>query len=138
MGKKSHDAPLADALMHLGVSRVEATLVACMAAESPVPTKTVVQRTGLRQPEVSVGMRALRERGWVSSEPIPREGKGRPMHRYRLDIDASQIYEHYAGEAQRAIAAYQEALEQLAKRLPVAVKDGHAVGARHEGRVAHA
>ncbi len=122
--------------MRLGVGRVEATLVACMVADSPVPTKTVVSRTGLRHPEVSVGMRPLRERGWVESEPIPREGKGRPMHRYKLSIPAQEIYEHYAHEAHEAIRAKQQALDALAERLPVAVKGGHAVGARHEGRVA--
>lgn len=137
MGKKSHDASLADSLMRLGVGRVEATLVSCMVADSPVPTKLVVERTGLRQPEVSVGMRTLRERGWVVSEPIPREGKGRPMHRYKLSIEAQAIYEHYANEAHQAIQEKQAALDAFAKRLPVSVKDGHAVGARHERSVAH-
>lgn len=136
MGKKSHDGPLADSLMRLGVGRVEATLVACMVADSPVPTKMVVERTGLRQPEVSVGMRTLRERGWVSSEPIPREGKGRPMHRYSLSIPAQEIYDHYAQQAQQTIQATQDALSTLAKRLPVAVENGHAVGSRHKGSVA--
>ncbi len=129
---------MADCLTRLGAGRVEASLVASLLVQSPLATKDIVARTGLRQPEVSVGMRTLRERGWVAAEPIPREGKGRPMHRYRLEVDAAQVYGHYAVQAQHQVDALKEALGQFAQSLPSGAALPDAVGMRHEGSVAEA
>ncbi len=131
-------APLADCLMRLGTARVEAELVACLMDRSPLPTSDILSRTGLRQPEVSVGMRTLRERGWISSSPIPREGKGRPMHSYHLDVTPKAIYSFYAGAAEEQIKAYQRALADLAQRLPVKASHVNAISSGNEGSVAEA
>ncbi len=136
MKEKHRTTRLADCLMRLGTSRVEAELVACLLAESPLPTKDILDRTGLRQPEVSVGMRTLRERGWVESEPIPREGKGRPMHRYALLAAPDAVYAFYAEAAQEQIRVAQAALQELAQRLPGKAAHVDTIGARDEGSVA--
>src|ERR1041385_8889476 len=94
---------LQEALQRLGARRVEAALVATLAEAGPLGTRDIVDRTGLRQPEVSVGMQVLRDRNWVEAEPIPREGKGRPMHRYRLAVAAAQIRKHYEEQGRRAV-----------------------------------
>lgn len=129
---------LASCLQRLGAKRVEAKLLSCLLDASPLPTKEVVRRTRLRQPEVSVGMRGLRERGWVVSEPIPREGKGRPMHRYRLAVDPNDVYAHYAAAAQQIMDNMRAALSDLAERLPVDADLVDAAVASHERGVAHA
>ncbi len=133
-----NDAGLAECLVALGAGRVEAHLLACILAESPLPTKDILERTGLRQPEVSVGMRTLRERGWIASEPIPREGKGRPMHRYALATSTEEVYGHYARMAQARMAELREAMQELAGRLPVKAARMDAVAAGDESSVAHA
>lgn len=69
--------------------------------------------TDLRQPEVSVGMRDLVERGWVECEPIPREGKGRPMNRYRLIADPERLHIHYEALAQKAQGALDRAMQVM-------------------------
>lgn len=138
MKNRRREGQLADCLIGLGAKRVEALLVSCLASQAPLATEEVVKRTGLRQPEVSVGMRTLRERDWVESEPIPREGKGRPMHRYMLAVDPSQIYEHYAQAAQEQIASLQESLRELASTLPAGAADADAVGMGHERSAAEA
>lgn len=103
--------------MHLGAKRIEATLVAFLAHHAAVGTKEIVQATGLRQPEVSVGMRELRERGWVEAEPIPRSSKGRPMNRYRLRAGREEIRAYYETLAHQAIHSYQSALLQIQEAL---------------------
>ncbi len=84
-----------DALQILGASRVEATLLATLQENGALGTKEIVDSTGLRQPEVSVGMRKFRRLGWVEAESIPRQGKGRPMHKYHLVAKKTEIRKHY-------------------------------------------
>ena len=108
---------LLEALQRLGARRVEATLVATLAESGPLGTRDIVDRTGLRQPEVSVGMQVLRDRSWVDAEPIPREGKGRPMHRYRLAVQSHQIRKHYEDQGRQRVEEVQEAMQMVRKRL---------------------
>jgi predicted transcriptional regulator len=108
---------LQDALQRLGARRVEATLVATLATHGPLGTREIVARTGLRQPEVSVGMQVLRDRGWVQAETIPREGKGRPMHRYGLAVAAPQVRRHYEGEGRRRLEEVNAAMRTLRRSL---------------------
>lgn len=108
---------LQDALQRLGARRVEATLVAVLATAGPLGTREIVARTGLRQPEVSVGMQVLRDRGWVQSETVPRVGKGRPMHSYRLAVASPQVRRHYEAEARRRLDEVNGALQTVRKRL---------------------
>jgi predicted transcriptional regulator len=103
--------------MHLGARRIEATLIAYLAHHKEVGTQQIVEATGLRQPEVSVGMRELRDRGWVEAEPIPRSSKGRPMNRYHLKAARQEIRQHYEQEGRKAIQGFQEALDRVQKAL---------------------
>ena len=91
--------------------------MAALATQGPLGTRDIVARTGLRQPEVSVGMQALRDRGWVHSEAVPRAGKGRPMHSYRLAVASPQVRRHYEGEGRRRLDEVNEALQTVRKRL---------------------
>lgn len=111
------EAALRDCLQQLGAKRVEATLLASLIRHGALGTQEIVEHTGLRQPEVSVGMRMLRDRDWVEAEPLPREGKGRPMHRYRLQADRSAVRAHYERMGRRAIRSYEEAMETLGRNL---------------------
>ena len=111
------ETSLRDALQRLGARRVEATIVATLLESGPLETKELVERTGLRQPEVSVGMRELRERGWIESDPIPRQGKGRPMHRHRLAAAKPAIRAHYELRGEETLAAFQDALHVLRQEL---------------------
>ncbi len=112
------EAELRDCLQQLGAKRVEATLLATLIVRGPMGTQDIVEHTRLRQPEVSVGMRMLRDREWVEAEAVPRKGKGRPMHRYRLVADAGGVRKHYEGSGRTAIASYEKAIQVLSKHLP--------------------
>ncbi len=136
MKGQSRTTRVAECLMRLGTARVEAELVACLLENSPVATKDILELTGLRQPEVSVGMRILRERGWTASEPIPREGKGRPMHRYSLQVPQGDVYAHYEHAANEQIQSFQEAIQDLAKQLPAQSSLVDPVGTSDESGVA--
>ena len=108
---------LMDALQRLGAKRVEATLVAALAHGDELGTRELVLRTHLRQPEVSVGMQVLRSRGWVAADPMPREGKGRPMHRYRLTADLARLRSYYESLGKRAIDDFVAAITVVKRHL---------------------
>ena len=113
----SEGAELAEALQRLGAKRVEAALVASLADGEPLGTRDIVEKTGLRQPEVSVGMQELRQRHWVSFDAVPRVGKGRPMHRYKLIADADAIRAYYETQAKGVIEAFERALTVVKKHF---------------------
>ncbi len=107
------EAGLRDCLQQLGAKRVEATLLASLIAHGSMGTQEIVDHTGLRQPEVSVGMRMLRDRGWADAEAVPRDGKGRPMHKYKLMAKGASIKQHYGELGQKAIQSYEHAIGTL-------------------------
>jgi predicted transcriptional regulator len=117
IARMAKQAELQEALQRLGARRVEATLLSSLVEQGSLGTKDIVEQTGLRQPEVSVGMQLLRERHWVEAEAIPRAGKGRPMHKYRLVADAETIRRHYENEGKRAIDAFNQAMTVLRRKL---------------------
>lgn len=108
---------LHEALLRLGAKRVESLLVATLVGHGAAGTQDLVERTGLRQPEVSVGMRTLRERGWVTAEPIRRPGRGRPMHRYTLVTDVATVRRYYEQLGKATIHDVQEALQVVRREL---------------------
>jgi predicted transcriptional regulator len=115
--KLSEGAQLSDALQQLGAKRVEAALVASLAEGQALGTRDIVEKTGLRQPEVSVGMQELRDRHWVAFDAVPRQGKGRPMHRYRLVANREDIRSYYESQARGVMAAFESALSVVRQRL---------------------
>jgi len=51
----------------------------------------VEQAADMRQPEVSIAIKELRRRGWVSKRDLKKEGKGRPIHIYTSTQKLSEI-----------------------------------------------
>jgi DNA-binding MarR family transcriptional regulator len=54
-----------DMLQSLGLPRTEATAIVCLKDCKELRSLHIELVSGLRQPEVSVAMRPLKERGWV-------------------------------------------------------------------------
>ncbi len=110
-------AEMASALRRLGAKRVEAELLAALLEHEELGTKELLERTGLRQPEVSVGMQELRRRGWVDASPIPREGKGRPMHKYRLELPRNQLRDHFVKAGDASVRELKDAMSHVKKSV---------------------
>ncbi len=110
------DASLSISLQRIGVTRIEAELISLLNEQPDVSTKEAVELTSLRQPEVSVGMRELVERGWVECEPIPRDGKGRPMNRYRLGVEPERMHVHYVALGEQAQSNLDGAMNVIGRK----------------------
>ncbi len=82
---------LIDKLKKAGFQKNVAKTLVFVAGRDETKSREIENETMLRQPEVSIAMQELREKGWVTKRDIKKEGKGRPVHAYRLDKTMDEI-----------------------------------------------
>ena len=67
----------------------------------------------LRQPEVSIALRELRERGWVKKWELNKKGKGRPVHIYKPIIHLSEILRTFEQEKLKEVESVKRYISEL-------------------------
>jgi len=72
------DLEFVEALRSLNVPRNVATMITYLANTDDVTSREIEMGTDLRQPEVSIAMRTLRQNNWVEERDIKVAGTGRP------------------------------------------------------------
>ena len=97
------DETLVDLLIETGLSRNIAKTLVFLSKRDETTSVEIEKATGLRQPEVSIAMQELRRRKWVDKRDIKKEGKGRPVHSYRLSLPWADILAHIDREEQAKI-----------------------------------
>ena len=81
-----------DMLQSLALPRTEATAIVCLKDCKELKSQHIGLISGLRQPEISVAMRPLKERGWVDERSEKEnKGKGRPVKYYQLTVPFIKI-----------------------------------------------
>ena len=86
------DYSVIDLLQGLDLSRTEATAIVCLKDYKELKSQHIGLISGLRQPEISIAMRPLKERGWVDERSKKENtGKGRPVNYYQLTVPFLQI-----------------------------------------------
>jgi predicted transcriptional regulator len=105
----------AEALRSLRVPRNVAMLITFLANADEATSREIEVGTSMRQPEVSIAMRALRNNNWITEREVKAEGKGRPMKVYKLSVPINTIIQHYdeveSNESARAMQAIQRLKE---------------------------
>jgi predicted transcriptional regulator len=104
---------LVELLMGTGMPVNVARTLALLRKKEETTSVAVEAATGLRQPEVSLAMQELRRRKWVIKRDIKKEGKGRPVHAYKLAIPFEKIVETLEKEEQKRIERIESNIEQL-------------------------
>lgn len=97
------DEALVDLLMETGMARNLAKTLVFLSKRDETTSVEIEKATGLRQPEVSIAMQDLRRRKWVEKRDIKKEGKGRPVHAYRLSVPWSDIVAQLDREEQAKV-----------------------------------
>src|SRR3990170_2856075 len=92
-----------DLLADTGLPRNAAKALVFLAGREETTSVEIEKATGLRQPEVSIAMQDLRRRKWVEKRDIKKEGKGRPVHAYRLSLPWSEVVAHLDREEQAKV-----------------------------------
>lgn len=91
---------LASTGMPKGIAR---TLAFLSSKEDWATSKDIEKATNLRQPEVSIAVRDLEDRGWVERDNLKRESKGRPINIYRMSVDLDKVYTSIEGNEKAKI-----------------------------------
>ncbi len=95
------------------INKNDAICLTYLAKNDDVKSRDLEANLSLRQPEVSIAVKNLRELGWVEKDKIKKEGKGRPVHVYNLSKPIEQI----VGEISQEIDKEIEELEKNKTRL---------------------
>jgi predicted transcriptional regulator len=107
------DEVLVELLIETGIPKNLAKTLVFLSKRDETTSVEIEKATGLRQPEVSIAMQELRRRRWVEKRDIKKEGKGRPVHSYRLSVPWPDILGQIDREEQSKI----ERIEANRKRL---------------------
>ena len=106
-------------LQSLKVPRTESISLACLLCGEELTSQTIERASGLRQPEVSVAMRPLRERGWVEERNAKKtNGKGRPTKYYKLTVPLSTIVKTFEKEILKKNNEMMNSISQLRELRP--------------------
>jgi predicted transcriptional regulator len=90
MGSSEYE--MIELFRRINVSRPIALTLACLSKGREISSQSIEMVSGLRQPEVSVAMRYLRENNWIDIREEKRsKGKGRPVKLYRLTVPMDYI-----------------------------------------------
>ncbi|HWQ20145.1 MAG TPA: ArsR family transcriptional regulator [Methanotrichaceae archaeon] len=104
----------AAAIRSLGLASNEAAMIAYLLDAEAATSREIEVGTGLRQPEVSIGMKALRSRDWIREREIRSERKGRPMKVYALKATVGEIVRQLEREQSRDGAKNIASAQELA------------------------
>jgi predicted transcriptional regulator len=95
------------------MNRNVASLITYLKDVEKGSSRDIEMATGLRQPEVSIAMRTLREMDWVAEHEIKSIGKGRPQKIYALRSTIDEIIGYYEAEKSQEAAQTMEAIQKL-------------------------
>ena len=107
------DMEFVETLRSLSVPRNVATLITFLANVDEASSREIEMGSDLRQPEVSIAMRTLRENSWIEEKEIKREGKGRPMKVDSLKAGIDAIIKHFEEEKLHESAQAMESIQRL-------------------------
>ena len=109
-------------LGNIGMSRSVATTMAYLMNVNEASSMEIEISTGLRQPEVSLAMRLMRNQSWVSVRLEKKSGKGRPTKIYSLAAQVDEIISYYEDrinkESQATISVIKK-LKVMSKTVPL-------------------
>ncbi len=100
-------------LVNIGLKRNMAKTLVYLANVDEAISRRVEMGAGLRQPEVSIAMRELRDKGWIDEWEKKKEGKGRPLKCYKLAIKLNDIIDFLEEEKRREARQDEERIERL-------------------------
>ena len=98
----------ADLLIAVGTNKNVAKVLVFFASNPEATSREIERGADMRQPEVSMAMKYLKERGWIKISERSVETKGRPMKIYEMVKSIREIMDVIDTEKKK------EAKEQIA------------------------
>lgn len=107
------DDEVIERLIFTGMSKNLAKTLVFLSKRDETTSVQIEKATGLRQPEVSLAMQELRRRRWVTKRDVKKEGKGRPVHAYRISKSFSRIISTIENQEDKKIEKIVKNMNQL-------------------------
>ena len=112
MGEVEYE--MVELLRKLNINRPIALTLACLSKGEEISSQRIEMVSGLRQPEVSIAMRYLRENDWVDMrEEKKNQGKGRPVKLYKLTVRMETIINSIEEDVMTESKAVLQNIERL-------------------------
>jgi len=107
------DEEIAEALISLGMSRNVAMALSYLQNMNAARSVDLERVARLRQPEVSIAMRQLKERGWIIEHEEKKAGKGRPNKIYSLKVKFGEIITQLEKQQRASVDEVYAKIERL-------------------------
>ena len=110
------DREIIDHMISLGISRNTSRVVLFMSNTGESSSKIIENAVDLRQSEVSIVVKWLRNNGWIATKSIRKPGKGRPTQLYKMRFSMRRIIKEIEANKLKEIEDIKNEITQL-KRL---------------------
>ncbi|KCZ71194.1 putative transcriptional regulator [Candidatus Methanoperedens nitroreducens] len=104
---------ITDALISLGMNRNIARALSYLQNLNEATAVDLERGARLRQPEVSIAMRELKQRNWIDEREEKRQGKGRPNKIYSLKIGFNEVIAQLEKQQREIVDEKQAKIERL-------------------------
>ncbi len=107
------DEKIASLLSETGLKRTTARIIVYLYKAGESESSSIEGGANLRQPEVSLAMKELKDWGWVNERELRRKGKGRPIKSYKLALDIKDIVHEVVNKKQEELKKTKKDLAEL-------------------------
>ena len=104
---------IVDLFQDLGMPKNMARTLMYISQVDECRSVDIEKETKLLQPQVSVAIQELRNRGWVKKQDIKKKGKGRPVHHYKLSKDITKLITLFEKEKIKEIQEINHNVKEL-------------------------
>ena len=112
-----NEKEIVNLLINLGLSKnVAKTLVFLFRVKEAIPV-SIERGVNLRQPEASVALKKLEEKGWVEKRNIKRGTRGRPLSSYKLSLSPEKIIDFLEEKKEDEFNKIKENVEKLREKV---------------------
>ncbi len=107
------DEKIVTLLTETGLNKNIAKVVVFLSKVGEAVSREIERAANLRQPEVSLAMKDLKEWGWVKERELKKKGKGRPLKSYKLTREFKDIVKELVEKKREEIRKIERDLEEL-------------------------
>jgi predicted transcriptional regulator len=100
-------------LAETGLNKNIAKVVVFLSKAGEAISRDIERSANLRQPEVSLAMKDLKEWGWIKERELKKKGKGRPLKSYKLTRELKDIVVELAEKKRKEIKKIEKDIEEL-------------------------
>jgi len=113
----TQDKKIINVFTELGMPKNFAKTLLYISNVDECRSSEIERGANLRQPEVSVAMQHLQDKGWIEKRDLKKKGKGRPVHLYSLSSPITKIVKNFEEEKTKEINEIKNDLSDLKKLI---------------------